>query len=59
MMVNLVIMDLMVIMVHCARIGVHTGYIMSGLIGLRKWQYEIFSNDVTIAEHMESSGQPG
>ncbi|GIY89374.1 hypothetical protein CEXT_791322 [Caerostris extrusa] len=41
------------------RIGVHSGYVLSGLIGLRKWQFDIWSRDVTIASRMEQSGSPG
>lgn len=41
------------------RIGVHSGGLYSGLIGKRKWQYDIWSNDVQIANHMESAGQAG
>ncbi|XP_026758695.2 adenylate cyclase type 2-like [Galleria mellonella] len=41
------------------RIGVHSGRILSGLIGIRKWQYDIWSKDATIANKMESTGQAG
>ena len=41
------------------RIGVHSGSVISGLIGIRKWQYDIWSHDVTIANMMEHSGKAG
>lgn len=41
------------------RIGVHSGDVMSGFVGIRKWQYDIWSKDVTIANKMESTGKPG
>lgn len=41
------------------RIGVHSGSIMSGVIGACKWQYDIWSQDATIANRMESTGLPG
>ena len=41
------------------RIGIHSGYIFSGLIGARKWQFDIWSQDVTIANRMESTGKAG
>lgn len=41
------------------RIGVHTGNIVGGLLGLMKWQFDIWSKDVHIANIMETTGKAG
>ena len=41
------------------RIGVHSGNIISGILGANKWQYDVWSRDVVIANKMEQTGKPG
>ena len=41
------------------RIGVNTGSVLCGLIGTRKWQYDVWSADVDLANVMEQTGVPG
>ncbi|XP_066250810.1 adenylate cyclase type 2-like [Euwallacea similis] len=41
------------------RIGIHTGRTISGIIGKVKYQFDIWSKDVDIANKMESEGSAG
>uniref|UniRef100_A0A1I8PUZ5 adenylate cyclase n=1 Tax=Stomoxys calcitrans TaxID=35570 RepID=A0A1I8PUZ5_STOCA len=41
------------------RIGIHSGNILSGIIGAAKWQYDIWSKDVDVASHLEQTGIAG
>ena len=41
------------------RIGIHTGKIVGGIIGTKVVRYDIFGQDVLIANKMESNGVAG
>jgi len=40
------------------RIGVHTGPVISGVVGIRKFAFDIWGESVNFASRMESSGAP-
>lgn len=41
------------------RIGINTGPIVAGVVGRKKYAYDVWGSTVNIASRMESNGEPG
>ena len=41
------------------RAGIHTGPIMAGVVGKKKYAYDIWGSTVNVASRMETAGEPG
>ncbi|MFT7072286.1 MAG: class 3 adenylate cyclase [Patiriisocius sp.] len=41
------------------RLGIHTGHVMAGIVGIKKVKYDIWGDTVNTASRMESNGEIG
>jgi class 3 adenylate cyclase len=41
------------------RVGIHTGIVVAGIVGLKKFSYDIWGDTVNMAARMQSSSNPG
>ena len=41
------------------RIGIHSGSLVAGIVGIKKFAYDIWGDTVNIAARMEQSCEPG
>ncbi|MCF8465020.1 MAG: tetratricopeptide repeat protein [Flavobacteriales bacterium] len=41
------------------RIGIHTGTVVAGIVGVKKFQYDIWGDAVNVAARLEQNSEPG